>query len=234
MEYKFLNKIDNPQFVKELKEDQLNILCEEIRDCLINTVSNNGGHLASNLGAVELTVALHRVFNSPDDAIIFDVGHQCYTHKLLTGRYNQFSSLRTQGGISGFMRPDESEHDPFITGHSSNSISAAYGIYKAKALKGEKGTAVAVIGDGAMTGGMAYEALNNAGGSKSCFTVVLNDNRMSISKNVGAMAKYLNRIRAKREYHKFKDNVEAFLKKIPVIGKPIRNKLFSSKTMLNK
>ncbi len=232
MEYKFLNKIENPQFVKELNNDQLNILCQEIRDCLINTVSKNGGHLASNLGTVELTVALHRVFNSPDDAIIFDVGHQCYTHKLLTGRYNQFSTLRTKGGISGFMRPDESQHDPFITGHSSNSISAAYGIYKAKALKGEKGTAVAVIGDGAMTGGMAYEALNNAGGSKSRFTVVLNDNRMSISKNVGAMAKYLNRIRAKKSYHRFKDNIEAFLKKIPVIGKPIRNKLFSSKTML--
>ncbi len=232
MEYKILNKIENPQFLKELNLDQLNILCSEIRDCLINTVSKNGGHLASNLGTVELTVALHRVFNSPDDAIVFDVGHQCYTHKLLTGRYNRFNTLRTQGGISGFMRPDESEHDPFITGHSSNSISAAYGIYKAKVLNGESGTAVAVIGDGAMTGGMAYEALNNAGGSKSRFTVILNDNRMSISKNVGAMAKYLNRIRAKRSYHTFKDNLEIFLKKIPVIGKPLRNKLFSSKTML--
>lgn len=232
MEYKILSKIENPSFVKSLNNDELNILCEEIRDCLINTVSKNGGHLASNLGTVELTVALHRVFDSPKDSIIFDVGHQCYTHKLLTGRFSRFDTLRTENGLSGFMRPDESEHDPFITGHSSNSISAAYGIYKAKCLSGSDGTAVAVIGDGAMTGGMAFEALNNAGGRKSRFVVILNDNKMSISKNVGAMAKYLNRIRSKASYHSMKDIIDETLKKIPLIGKPLRNKLFSSKTML--
>ena len=147
MEYKLLCKIKSPDDVKKLNEAQISLLCEEIRECIITTVSKNGGHLASNLGAVELTVALHRSFSSPDDAIIFDVGHQCYTHKLLTGRFDKFSTLRTENGLSGYMKPSESEHDPFITGHSSNSISAAYGIYRAKRLKGENGTAVAVIGD---------------------------------------------------------------------------------------
>ena len=155
MEYKLLSKIKSPDDVKKLNECEIAALCEEIRNCIVTTVSKNGGHLASNLGAVELTVALHRSFSSPQDAIIFDVGHQSYTHKLLTGRFESFCTLRTENGLSGFMRPDESEHDPFITGHSSNSISAAYGIYRAKSLKGEAGTAVAVIGDGAMTGGMA-------------------------------------------------------------------------------
>ena len=188
MDYKILNEIKSPQDVKKLDNKQTQLLCEEIRDCIISTVSKNGGHLASNLGAVELTVALHKVFSSPEDAIVFDVGHQCYTHKLLTGRLEKFHTIRTENGISGFMRPNESEHDPFVTGHSSNSISAAYGIYKAKKIKGEEGTAVAVIGDGAMTGGMAYEALNNAGDCKGNFIVILNDNKMSISNNVGSIS----------------------------------------------
>lgn len=232
MKDELLRGIASPDDVKKLPPEQLCELCSEIRDCLITTVSQNGGHLASSLGAVELTVALHRSFSSPTDAILFDVGHQSYTHKLLTGRYDCFSTLRQENGLSGFMRPDESQHDPFITGHSSNSISAAYGIYKAKALRGEPGTAVAVIGDGAMTGGMAYEALNNAGSEKSKFIVVLNDNKMSISRNVGAMAKYLNRIRSRVGYHSFKNWLNRFLNKVPLFGKPLRDRLFSSKTML--
>lgn len=232
MEYSLLNKISSPEDVKKLNNSQVSLLCEEVRDCIISTVSKNGGHLASNLGAVELTVALHRSFSSPEDAIIFDVGHQCYTHKLLTGRFKEFSTIRQEGGISGFMKPIESEHDPFITGHSSNSISAAYGIYKAKKLKGEKGTAVAVIGDGAMTGGMAYEALNNAGSGRNNFIVVLNDNKMSISKNVGAMARSLTKMRNKPKYHHFKFALSKFLLAIPLIGQPLNNLISAIKEIV--
>ncbi len=223
MEYSVLSNIKSPEDVKKLNNSQLQLLCNEIRDCIISTVSKNGGHLASNLGAVELTVALHRAFSSPKDSIIFDVGHQCYTHKLLTGRFDDFKTLRTEGGISGFMKPSESEHDPFITGHSSNSISAAYGIYKAKRLKGEDGTAIAVIGDGAMTGGMAYEALNNVGSGRNNFIVVLNDNKMSISRNVGALARSFTKMRNKPKYHYFKFALSKFLLAIPLIGKPLNN-----------
>lgn len=221
MDYRILNQIKSPQDVKKLDNKQTEQLCGEIRECIIDTVSKNGGHLASNLGAVELTVALHRVFNSPEDAIIFDVGHQCYTHKLITGRFERFHSLRSEGGLSGFMRPNESEHDQFVTGHSSNSISAAYGIYKAKKLKGECGTAVAVIGDGAMTGGMAYEALNNAGSPEGGFIVVLNDNKMSISKNVGSFSASLTKMRNKPKYHRFKSLFGSFLRSIPLIGESL-------------
>ncbi len=220
MEYRILNTVKSPQDVKKLNKEDTNILCAEIRNKIIEVVSQNGGHLASSLGAVELTVALHRVFNSPDDAIIFDVGHQSYAHKLITGRFDKFSTLRKEDGISGFMRPQESEHDPFVTGHSSNSISAAYGIYKAKALSGKSGTAIAVIGDGAMTGGMAYEALNNAAAKRSNFIVVLNDNKMSISNNVGAIPRAFTRMRSKG-YYKMKFAITGFLLKIPLIGKPI-------------
>ncbi len=232
MDYSILSKIESPGDVKKLTEAQVDTLCEEIRDLLISTVSENGGHLASNLGVVELSVALHRVFDSPNDSIIFDVGHQCYTHKLLTGRYNRFSTIRTEGGLSGFMRPDESEHDPFISGHSSTSISAAYGIYKAKQLSGDNGTAVAVIGDGALTGGMVYEALNNAGTAKKNFVVVLNDNKMSISRNVGALAKYLNVFRSSKGYHRFKKFLLKTLSRIPIVGPFIRKSLLRSKLML--
>ena len=219
MSYPILSKISSPNDVKKLNFGETAALCDELRNCIIKTVSKNGGHLASNLGAVELTVALHRTFNSPEDAIIFDVGHQCYTHKLLTGRFEKFHTLRTEGGISGFLKPSESEHDAFITGHSSNSISAAYGIYKAKRLLGQDGTAVAVIGDGAMTGGMAYEALNNAGSGKSNFIIVLNDNKMSISRNVGALSRSLTKMRNKPKYHHFKFALSKFLLNIPIIGK---------------
>lgn len=228
LDYKILKNIVSPDYVKKLNTDEMLLLCDEIRNEIIDVVSKNGGHLASSLGAVELTVALHRVFSSPKDAIIFDVGHQAYAHKLLTGRFDKFSTLRQEGGISGFMRPDESEHDPFVTGHSSNSISAAYGIYKAKSMQ-SGGTAVAVIGDGAMTGGMAYEALNNAGAKKSNFIVVLNDNKMSISKNVGAMPRAFTRMRNRKGYHKMKFAISTLLLKIPLIGKPIHNFVFSIK-----
>jgi len=229
LDYPILKTIKSPNDVKSLDDNKIQPLCEEIRDCIISTVSKNGGHLASNLGAVELTVALHRVFSSPQDSIIFDVGHQCYTHKLLTGRFENFSTLRTEGGISGFMRPDESEHDPIVTGHSSNSISAAYGIYKAKRLKGEDGNAIAVIGDGALTGGMAYEALNNAGSGKNNFIVVLNDNKMSISRNVGALARSLTKMRNKPKYHKFKYAFSSFLLHIPFLGKYMHKLIFAIK-----
>ncbi len=231
MDYTLLKGIKSPEDVKKLNSNEVKQLCEEARDIIIKTVSENGGHLASNLGAVELTVALHRSFNSPNDAIIFDVGHQSYTHKLLTGRFEQFSTLRKKDGISGFMRPSESEHDPFVTGHSSNSISAAYGIYKAKKLKGEESTAVAVIGDGALTGGMVYEALNNAGNDKGNFIVVLNDNEMSISKNVGSLAKSLTKMRNKPRYHRLKFALSDFLGRVP-LGNKIYNLLFRLKEAL--
>lgn len=232
MEYKILSEIKSPNDLKQLNNEQVETLCDEIRHCLITTVSKNGGHLASNLGVVELTVALHRTFDSPEDSIIFDVGHQCYTHKMLTGRFDRISTLRKEGGLSGFMRPGESVHDPITTGHSSNSISAAYGIYKAKQILGEKGTAVAVVGDGALTGGMAFEALNNVGADCGNFIVVLNDNKMSISKNVGALARYLSKIRSKPNYHKFKGGLQKFLLKIPFIGKFVFRFIFRIKTLL--
>lgn len=218
MDYKFLGKINNSSDLKKLNYNDISKLCDEIRDMLITTVSKNGGHLASNLGVVELTVALHRFLELPKDSLIFDVGHQCYTHKLLTGRYERFTTLRKENGISGFMRPNESEYDSFVTGHASNSLAAAYGIYKASVLKGEERTSVAVIGDGALTGGLALEALNNIGYTKSNFIVVLNDNKMSISSNVGSMSKHLKKIRLSPGYYKFKYRVEIIIRKLPLIG----------------
>ena len=232
MEYKYLGKINSPSDLKKLNIEQLGELCGEIRDCILKTVSKNGGHLASNLGAVEMTVAIHYVFNSPDDGIVFDVGHQCYTHKLLTGRYEDFSTLRTENGISGFMRPGESPHDPFVTGHSSTAISSAYGLLKGRELTGTHGSVIAVVGDGAMTGGMAYEAMNNAGRDKKNLIIILNDNKMSISKNVGAFARYLNIIRQKRSYFNLKRDVKAFLSHIPLIGPAIKSKISRSKDRL--
>lgn len=225
MEYSFLKEIKTPGDLKKLNNEELEQLCIEIRHKLLSVVSANGGHLASNMGAVELTVALHRAFESPKDAIIFDVGHQCYTHKLLTGRYESIDTIRKEGGLSGFMRPSESEHDQFVTGHASNSIAAAFGIHNAKRLSGEEGTAVAVIGDGALTGGLAFEALNNIGTYKGNFIVVINDNEMSISLNVGSVSKHLNNIRLKPGYHKLKSKTESFLFKIPFVGSFVRKVL---------
>jgi len=227
-----LKSIKSPNDLKKLDKNKLNELCAEIRGCLLKTVSNNGGHLASNLGVVELTVAIHRVFNAPSDSIIFDVGHQCYTHKILTGRYDQFSTLRKENGISGFMRPCESKYDPIITGHSSSSISAAYGICKGNALQSKPSNVVTVIGDGAMTGGMVYEALNNAGRDKNNLIVILNDNKMSISRNVGALARHLSLIRSKPSYHRFKHNIESAVLHIPVIGTKVHSSLLRSKNLI--
>lgn len=221
-----------PEDLKKLSYSQCTNLCTEIRKILVSTVLKNGGHLSSNLGTVELTLAIHRVFDSPKDKIIWDVGHQSYTHKLLTGRYNRFGSIRTEGGISGFLRPSESEHDCFVSGHSSTSISAACGFAKGMSLKGDNHHAIAVIGDGAFTGGMAYEGLNNAGKSNENIIVILNHNNMSISKNVGALAKYLTSIRSNKKYLDAKHNVEGVLNKTPVVGKPIKKIIKSSKSVL--
>lgn len=217
----YLDRINSPKDIKKLNMDELNLLCAEIREFMIDSVSKTGGHLASNLGVVELTVALHKVFNSPNDQIVFDVGHQCYTHKILTGRKALFSTLRTEGGISGFTRRDESSHDIFSSGHSSTSISSAIGLAKAKSLKGDKGKVVAVIGDGALTGGLAYEALNNSGNESNNLVVILNDNNMSISRNVGSMAKNLTTIRTSPKYFTFKSKVSRVVAKIPKIGSQI-------------
>ncbi len=223
-----LEKINSPRDIKKMTDDELVQLCSEIRQYLIETVSKTGGHLASNLGVVELTVAIHKVFNSPVDQIVFDVGHQCYTHKILTGRKESFPTLRTEGGISGFTRPVESEHDIFSSGHSSVSVSQAIGLAKAKQIKGEKGKVIAVIGDGALTGGLAYEALNNcACDNHSNLIVILNDNKMSISKNVGSLAKHLTTVRTSKKYSTFKSKVRRTIAKIPRIGSQI-NRMFTA------
>lgn len=214
----YLEKIKSPLDLKGLSLEELKKLAFEIRQELIYRVSKNGGHLASNLGVVELSIAIHYVFNSPYDKIIWDVGHQSYTHKLLTGRYDKFSTLRKYKGISGFPRRQESEHDPFGTGHSSTSISAALGILEGRDRKGENFKVIAVIGDGAMTAGLAFEGLNNAGELKKDLIVILNDNEMSISQNVGAISAYLNRILTGERFQKFKKDTKSFLEGIPKVG----------------
>ncbi len=229
MEYKILSDIKSPKDIKNLDFNELNILADEIRYKLIETVSANGGHLAPNLGVVELTIAMHKTFNSPEDKFIFDVGHQCYTHKLLTGRFDKFDSLRTKGGISGFTRPGESEHDIFYSGHSGTSVSAGLGIAEADLLKGNDSYVVTVIGDGSFTGGMVYEALNNGGKSEAKQIIILNDNKMSISENVGSFAKYLAVMRSRPEYYSFKENTERFLNKFPH-GEKLAEKIYNIKT----
>ncbi len=216
-----LSQIHSPADIKQLNKKELACLCEQLRQTMIDTVSANGGHLASNLGVVELTVAMHSEFSTPHDVFVWDVGHQCYPHKLLTDRYADFVTLRKQGGVSGFPKPSESEHDSFITGHSSTSISAANGIAKAKALTGDDGYTVAVIGDGALTGGLAYEGLSNAGRSDDRLIVIVNDNKMSISQNVGFVSRYLTHLRSKVRYVRLKQHITYGLIHIPLIGKPI-------------
>jgi 1-deoxy-D-xylulose-5-phosphate synthase len=230
----FLDKIESPQNIKSLKIGELKSLCDELRKRMVQTVSKTGGHLSSNLGVVELTVALHKVFDTPHDQFVWDVGHQCYAHKLLTGRASRFSTLRKEGGLSGFPSPKESEHDSFVAGHSSTSISAANGLAKAKSLLKSGGTVVAVIGDGALTGGLAYEGLSNAGRSKDKLIVVLNDNGMSISRNVGFVARHLAALRARPRYVRAKMNFSSMLSAIPLIGTPIRNGLLHLKTKIKK
>ncbi|MBR7100655.1 MAG: 1-deoxy-D-xylulose-5-phosphate synthase [Clostridia bacterium] len=215
-----LDNIDSPADLKAVSEKEIPFLCQEIRDVLVSGVTENGGHLSSNLGVVELSVAIHRVFNSPEDHIIFDVGHQSYVHKLLTGRKKDFSSLRKGGGISGFPKRSESEHDAFGTGHSSTSLSAGLGFAEADKLKGSDAYTVVVLGDGAFTGGMIHEALNNCKKALRLI-LVINENEMSISKNTGLFARNLSKLRASPGYYKAKGAVEIFFEHIPLIGKPI-------------
>lgn len=204
---RWLDHINSPQDLKSLSLDRLDELAEEIREKIITTVSHNGGHLASNLGTIELTLAIHRVFESPKDKIIWDVGHQCYTHKIITGRKDRFDTLRIFEGISGFPNRAESEHDVFSVGHASTAISSALGVACARDLKGEKFSVIAVVGDGALTGGLAFEGLNNAGASGRNLIVILNDNNMSISKNVGALSRYMTDLLTDEKYNKLKAEV---------------------------
>lgn len=230
--YPILSRINDPADIRPMSYDELIALSTEIRDFLITHVAQTGGHLASNLGVVELTLALHRVFDTPEDSLIWDVGHQCYTHKILTGRRDRFDTLRQPGGLAGFPKPAESPYDVFIAGHSSTSISAAYAVACANKMKGNGHYAVAVIGDGAFTGGMAYEALNNAGRSKTNLVIVLNHNSMSINKNVGAFARYLAVIRSKPSYLRLKERTEFVLDHIPLVGERMKEALRSSKSLL--
>ncbi|MBR1457846.1 MAG: 1-deoxy-D-xylulose-5-phosphate synthase, partial [Oscillospiraceae bacterium] len=210
-----------PEDLKKLDLVQCRKIAKEIRSLMVRTISHNGGHLASNLGTVELTLALHRVFDSPQDKLIWDVGHQCYTHKIVTGRLAQFRTIRKEDGISGFPKPSESPHDVCISGHSSTSISTACGIAEAMRLKGDPHHAIAILGDGALTGGLSYEGLNNGGKEKlSNLIVILNDNDMSISANVGAVSNYLRSIREKEDYVRKKQELERSLRATPGIGVP--------------
>lgn len=229
-----LNKINKENDIKNINPVDYKKLASEIRHFLLKNISRTGGHLASNLGTVELTMALHLSMDFPQDKLVWDVGHQAYTHKLLTGRKNDFETLRAYDGMSGFPKTKESASDAFNTGHSSTSISAALGIAKARDLSGESYKVAAVIGDGALSGGMAYEALNNAARLKSNLMIVLNDNNMSISENVGGMANYLGKLRTNIKYHNLKNNVENTINKIPIIGYDLMDKLRKSKDSIKR
>ena len=225
-----LDKIKQENDIKALSKEELPVLAEEIREFLIQKISVMGGHLASNLGAVELTMALHLAFELPKDKIIWDVGHQSYTHKILTGRREGFDQLRKFGGMSGFPKRKESACDCFDTGHSSTSISAGLGYAPARQIKGEDYKVISVIGDGALTGGMAFEALNNASRMRSNFMIVLNDNKMSISENVGGLSRHLNFLRTTESYQEIKTGVANSLSKIPVYGERIVEKIRKTKS----
>jgi len=225
----YLDNINSPADLKKLDIKQLNDVADEVRKFIINSISKTGGHLASNLGVVELTIALHYCFNCPKDKFIWDVGHQAYTHKILTGRTKKFNTLRRKDGLSGFPKSNESEYDVFNTGHSSTSISAAIGFAEARDLKGENYEVVSIIGDGSMTGGLVYEAMNNAGRNNTKMLIVLNDNEMSISKNVGAMSKYLSELRTAPKYIEAKSDVQNFFNNIPVVGGKVNKVLEKTK-----
>jgi len=231
-DFKFLSNINNPNDLKKLSYKELDILARELREFLLDTVSKTGGHIASNLGVVELTIALHKVLNTPLDKIIWDVGHQTYVHKILTGRRDVFPTLRQLNGISGFPKTQESPYDAFNTGHSSTSISAALGMARARDLKGEKYTVCAVIGDGALTGGMALEAINDAGMAKTNLLIILNDNGMSIAPNVGGLSRYLSRIRVRPLYYKTRESVQGFIESLPRSGKRLRRFLHKVKSSI--
>lgn len=227
-----LAEIKSPEDIKNLSSKETAALAKEIRETIISVVEKNGGHLASNLGVVELTLALHKTFSSPKDAIIWDVSHQCYAHKLLTGRYSAFDTLRTGGGLSGFTNVNESEHDYFINGHASTSISSALGLLAARELKGEDGKVIAVIGDGALTGGMAYEALSHAGQLCKNLIVILNDNQMSIDRNTGSVSRYLSRLTMTSRYQTFRSRVDKIINKIPYFNRHIEKFIFRFKRSL--
>ena len=229
-----LERINEPQDIKKLSYDEMQILAGEIREFLIETISRTGGHLASNLGVVELTIAMYRVFDFPRDKVIWDVGHQAYTHKILSGRKEGFGALRQFGGMSGFPKRKESPFDVFDTGHSSTSISAGLGMVQARDILGEDYRVISVIGDGALTGGMAYEALNNAGGQKTNFIIILNDNNMSIAPNVGGMSTYLSELRAGEGYNQLKQNVSDSLKRVPYVGEPVVNVISRTKNTIKQ
>ncbi len=229
----WLEGIHSPADVKALSPAQLEELCAEIRQFLIRNVSETGGHLSSNLGTVELTVALHHEFSSPTDSIIFDVGHQCYTHKILTGRSALFGGLRRENGLSGFPCPQESPHDPFVEGHANVALSQAIGHAQAKKLRGEPGYVIAVMGDGAFTGGMVYEGINNIARLDNLI-VILNDNKMSISKNVGAISRYFTRLRTDAGYNRAKRNVQSFLRRVPLVGPAVARGLVWAKGLVRR
>lgn len=228
----YLNDNISHDKIADMTLPQLKGLCHELRGCILRTVMRTGGHLASNLGTVELTVALHYVFDVKHDRILWDVGHQAYAHKLLTGRYSRFGTLRTEGGVSGFARRSESLADAFVSGHSSTAVSAACGIASAMKLKGSSGRVAAVIGDGAFTGGMAYEGLNNAAKSRTGLVMVLNDNAMSISKSTGALARYLSHIRSTRKYYCAKQHFKSALSGIPLVGEPLEKTVRTAKNLV--
>lgn len=234
MKSSILDSISSPEDLKNLSFEELGPLCTEIRQTLIQTTAKSGGHLASNLGTVELTVALHRVFDCPQDQIVWDVGHQCYTHKLLTGRKDQFSTLRQEGGLSGFPKRKESVYDAFVAGHSSTSISVASGLARAKSLQHDNHHVIAVIGDGAFTSGLAFEGANNAARFRDNLIVILNDNKMSISKNVGALARYFSHLRTTSRYIDAKENVRTFLDGVPVVGPPLKSAIQGGKSMVRR
>lgn len=227
-----LNQLKEYNDIKKLNIAELETLCDDIRSFLVDNVSKTGGHLASNLGVVELTVAIHKVFDLPADKLVFDVGHQSYVHKILTGRADKFPTLRQFGGMSGFPKRCESEFDVFDTGHSATSVSAALGMARARDLKNEKYNILALFGDGALTGGEIYEAINDAGHTKTPLILILNDNAMSISRNVGAVSKHLRNIRIHRVYFNSKRRISRVLKKIPLIGKPLHSLIDKIKTVL--
>ena len=229
-----LEKIKKPNDIKKLQPEEFGLLAEEIRSFLIEKISETGGHLASNLGVVELTMALHLAFDLPEDKLIWDVGHQAYTHKLLTGRKEDFGMLRQHGGISGFPKRRESDCDAFDTGHSSTSISAGLGLVCARDLMQQKHSVVSVIGDGSMTGGMAYEAMNNAATLKTNFIIVLNDNNMSISENVGGISRYLTGLRTNTGYNDFKEGLSSALSRIPVLGDALVYRLKQTKSSIKQ
>ncbi len=229
-----LEQIQKPNDIHKIKLEDFPLLADEIREFLVQSVSCTGGHLSSNLGAVELTMALHNVLNFPRDKIIWDVGHQAYTHKILTGRKDEFKTLRQEGGLSGFPKRCESDCDSFDTGHSSNSISAGLGYVRARDLLGQKHYVVSVIGDGALTGGMAYEALNNAALLKTNFIIVLNDNSMSIAPNVGGMSRYLGSLRTQEAYTGLKSSVTKSLNKIPGLGPSMINTMRKTKSSIKQ